>query len=166
MLLVQHNCRQEYESIIMALETKLSIKAGIIMIQELFISNCEILHNRFNFYWLQNERKNIKVMTSVRKTRGNKIVVDHRTNLINHHYVILLEIQELDSQSKKNGRKTRIVNAYDNQIGRSCIWYSKTSHTRRALKDINQNLVIQSQVLIAGDMNMHSLLWNHHCYQR
>ena len=53
-------------------------------------------------------------MTAVKKTLVNKIVVDHKTNLINHPYFMLLEIQEMDPQSKKLGKKIRIVNAYDN----------------------------------------------------
>ncbi len=35
-------------------------------------------------------------MTTVRKTLVNKIVVDQKTDLINHHYFMLLEIQEID----------------------------------------------------------------------
>ncbi len=92
MLLVQHNCGQGYESTIMALETGLSVEAGIVMIQEPFIGNREISHSGFNFYWPQGERKNIRVMTAVRRTLVDKIVVDHRTDLINHPYFMLLEI--------------------------------------------------------------------------
>ena len=50
MLVVQHNCGQRYKSIVMALETALSIGAGIIMVQELFIGNWEISHSKFNLY--------------------------------------------------------------------------------------------------------------------
>ncbi len=80
----------------MALETGLSVEAGIVMIQEPFIGNREISHSGFNFYWPQGERKNIRVMTAVRKTLVDKIMVDHRTDLINHPYFMLLEIQKLD----------------------------------------------------------------------
>lgn len=54
-------------------------------------------------------------MTVVRKDLINKIVVNHRTNFINHLYSILLEIQELNPQSKKYKKKTQIVNIYNNQ---------------------------------------------------
>ncbi len=59
MLVVQHNCGQEYESTIMALETALSVEAGIAMVQEPFIGNREICHSGFNFYWPPGERKEI-----------------------------------------------------------------------------------------------------------
>ena len=39
MLLVQHNCGQGYKSIVIALETGLSVEAGIVLIQEPFIGN-------------------------------------------------------------------------------------------------------------------------------
>lgn len=58
---------------------------------------------------------------AVRKELINKIVVDHRTNLVNHLYFMLLEIWELDLRSKRPKRKTQVVNIYDNWIGRDCI---------------------------------------------
>lgn len=114
MLVVQHNCRQGYESTVMALETAICVEAGIVMIQESFVGNREISHSGFSFYWPQGRRKKIRVMIAIKKDLVDKIVVDHRTDLINHPYFILLEIRELDPRSNKPGRKTRIVNVYDN----------------------------------------------------
>ena len=96
MLVVQYNCGQGYESTVMALETLLSIGPGIVMVQEPFIGNQEISHSGFNFYQSQGEKKNIRVMMAVRKELVDKIVVDHKTDLVNHPYFLLLEIQELD----------------------------------------------------------------------
>ena len=106
MLVIQHNCGQRYESTVMALKTALCIEAGIVMLQELFIGNREVSHSGFNFYWLQGERKNIRVMTAVKKEVIDKIVVDHRTDLVNHPYFMLLGIRELDPQSKRPRKKT------------------------------------------------------------
>lgn len=79
------------------------------------------MHGGFNFYWPQAERKNIRVITVVKRVLVDKIVVDHRTDLINHPYFILLEIQEIDFQLKKLRKKTCIINAYDNRIKRGYI---------------------------------------------
>ncbi len=98
----------------MALETALSVGAGVVMVQEPLIGNQEISHIGFNFYWLQGERKNIKVMMAVRKSLVDKIVDDYRTDLDNCSYFILLKIRELDPRSKRPGRKTSVVNVYDN----------------------------------------------------
>ncbi len=106
------------------------------MLQEPFIGTREISHSAFNFYWPQAERKKIRVMTAIQKELTDKIVIEHRTDLINHPYVILLEIRELDSRSKKPGRKTRGVNVYDNRVGRGCTWEGGISCIRRALEDI------------------------------
>ena len=96
MLLVQHNCGHEYENTMIALKIALSVEAGIIIIQKPFISNQKIFCSGFNFYWPQGERKNMRVMTAVRNNLADKIVVDHRMDLIKHHYFMLIEIQELD----------------------------------------------------------------------
>ena len=120
MLVVQHNCGQGYKSTVMALETALSVGAGIVMIQEPFIGSRELCHSGFNFYWPQGERKEIRVMTAIKKDLGDKISVDHRTDLIHHRYFMLLQICKIDPQSKRPGRKTRIVNVYDNRVGKGC----------------------------------------------
>ncbi len=75
MLVVQHNCGQGYESRVMALETALSVEAGIVLVQKLFIGNREICYSGFNFYWPSGERKETRVMTAVRKDLGDKIIV-------------------------------------------------------------------------------------------
>ena len=147
MLVVQHNCGQGYESTIMILETALSIRAGIVMVRTLhWYGTREMSHSAFNLYWPQAERKKIRVMTAVRKELTDKSVVEHRTDFINHPYVMLLEIRELDPRSKKPGRKTRVVNVYDSWMRRSCTWDGGISRTRRALEDIKWEPVIRGRV--------------------
>ena len=137
MLVVQHNCGQGYESTVMVVETALYVGAGIVMIQELFIGNWEICHSGFNVYWLPDKRKEIRVMTAVRKDLGYKIMIYYKTNLIHHLYFMLLEICKLHPQSKKSRRKTRVVNVYNNRVGRGCTWDGNIRHTRKALEDID-----------------------------
>ena len=96
MLIIQHNCGRGYKSIVMTLETALDKRAGIIMLQEPYISNRELAHSAFNFYWPQGDRTAIKVMTAVRKDLLDKIVVEHRTDLVNYPYFVHLEIWDLD----------------------------------------------------------------------
>ncbi len=120
MLIIQHNCERGYESTVMALETTLTIKAGMVMLQELFIGNRELSHSAFNFYWPQGERSEIRMVTAIRKDLTDKLVVENRTDLVNHPNFILLEIWELDQQSKKPRRKTRALNVYDNRVGQGC----------------------------------------------
>lgn len=45
-------------------------------------------------------------MTAIIKDLIDKIVVEHKTDLLTHPYFILLEVWELDWQSKRFGRKT------------------------------------------------------------
>ena len=63
-------------------------------------------------------------MMAVRKDLRDKIMVDHRTNLIHHPYFMLLEICELDLESKKHGKKIQVVNIYNNEVERGCTWDS------------------------------------------
>ena len=104
MLIVQHNCGRGYESTVMALETALTIKAGVVMLQEPFLGNRELSHSAFNFSWPQGDRSEIRVMTAIRKDLADKLIVENRTDLVNHPYFILLEIRKLDKQ-KRPGRR-------------------------------------------------------------
>lgn len=136
------------------------------MMQEPFIGCREICYSGFNLYWPKGERKNIRVMTTVKKVLIDKGVINHRTNLIDHPYFMLLEVCEIDSRFKRPGRKVRIINVYDNWIERGCTWDGGIGRTRRALEDINWEPVIRGRVLITGVINAHSPLWNPHCQRR
>lgn len=50
-------------------------------------------------------------MIIVKKTLVDKIMVTYQIEFINYLYFMLLEIQDLDFQSKKFWRKIYIVNA-------------------------------------------------------
>ena len=77
-----------------------------------------------------------------------------------------LDIKELYPQSGKFLRKIRMVNLYDNKVGRRQLWEGPTNSVRWVIQDIPWNLVIRGRVLIAGDMNAHSPMWNPRCHQR
>lgn len=106
------------------------------------------------------------MVTAIRKDLTDKLVVENRTDLVNHLYFILLEIWELDQQSKKPGRKTRALNVYDNRVGQSCTWSGGNPCIRRTLKDVKWEPIIRGRFLMAGDVNAHSPVWNPHCRRR
>lgn len=97
-------------------------------------------------------------MTAIKEDLMGQVVVDHRTYLISYPYLMVLEIHEIDLRSK--GRKTRIINVYDNKIGRGCTWVGGNQQVRRALEDVNWDRILHlhGRVLFAGDMNTHSPL--------
>ncbi len=110
----------------MALEIALNVGTGIIILQKPFIGNRELSHSIFNLYWPQRDRTAIRIMTAVRRDLVNKIIVEHKTDLVNHPYFMLLEIRDLNL-SKKPRKKTRVLNVYNNRVKQACIWTSNTS---------------------------------------
>lgn len=109
MLIIQYNCKQKYESIVMVLEIALNIGARIVILKEPFIGIQELAHSAFNFYWPQGDRATMRVITAVRKDLLDKIVVEHRTDLINHPYFIFIKIWELDQQFKRQKRELKYL---------------------------------------------------------
>lgn len=144
----------------------LNIEAGLICLQEAFLENKNIAHNTFNFYWLRGVRADARVLTAIKKELGNQIIVENRTDLMDHLYLMALDIRDIDEQSNRPTKRTRAINIYDNQVGQRCTWVGHTSQNRRALEDIMWNRVIRGRVLLLRDMNAHNPLWNPHCQRR
>ncbi len=65
MLIVQHNCVQRNERIIMEVKTALNIKADILIVQEFFIDTQKTGYIILDFNYLQAERNRMKFMISV-----------------------------------------------------------------------------------------------------
>lgn len=167
MLVVQQNCGKGYECTISALEAGLGLNASVVCIQEPFLGNRSLAHAGFNLYWPSGtaDRKDMRVMIAVRKDILSRVVVENRTGLVSHPYCVVLDIRELDPQSRKCLRRTRVVNLYDNKIGKGQPWEGSCLTVRRAIQDICWRSVIQGRVLTVGDMNAHSPMWNLHCRQ-
>ena len=51
-------------------------------------------------------------------------------------------------------------------MGKRQPWEGSCPTLRRAIQDIRWRSVIRGRVLIVGDMNAHSPVWNPHCHQR
>ena len=101
MLVIYQNCSKGYECTISALEAGLSLKAVIVCIQELFLGNRNISHSGFNLYWPSgtDSRKDMRVLTAVRKDIISRVIIENQTDLISHPYCMALDIKELHPQS-------------------------------------------------------------------
>lgn len=77
-----------------------------------------------------------------------------------------LDITEFGSSLSRRKRKTRIINVYDNKIGEGQRWQGSSPRVRRAIEDMSWQSLIKRRVLIVGDMNAHSSMWNPHCHKR
>lgn len=82
---------------------------------------------------------------------------------MHHPYFVALDIRDIDGQFNKLTRRTRVINIYDNRVGQGCTWVGHTPQNRRALENILWDRVNRGRVLLLGDINAHSPLWNPHC---
>ena len=108
----------------------------------------------------------MRVLTAVRKDMLSKVVVENRTDLVSHPYCMVLDIREPHPQAGKAFRRTRVVNLYDNKVGKGQLWEGSSATTRRVVQDISWRPVMRGRVLIVGDMNAHNTMWNPHCRQK
>ena len=64
-------------------------------------------------------------------------MIEKRSNLINYLYVIILDIKDLNQKTRFSLRRIKVVNVYDQFIGRRYIYLGTLIRKRRAIKDVN-----------------------------
>ena len=153
MLVLQHNCARTGAVVHTALEAALEAGAEIACLQEPPVGKLDISHPGFLFYWPEGPREHARVMTAVRRDIVVKVVIEARTDLVNHPYFIAVDIVE-------RGRRTRVLNCYDSWLGASHTYVGTSQHNRRALTDVNWDPILRGRCLILGDFNAHSPAWN------
>jgi hypothetical protein len=117
MLVIQHNCRKEHAIIITVLETGLALKAEIICLQEPYIGINNITHGGYTILWPETGPKDKKrVLIAIRKDLQNNLIIESKTDLINHPYALTLDIWDIHHIIRKKIRRTRLINVYDNII--------------------------------------------------
>ena len=159
MLVIQHNCRKSYPITIAALETGLKLNAAFVCLQEPYIGTYDYSHPGYNFRWPEKGIKRDKrVLIAIKKEILTNIVIENRSDLVNHPYFLVLDIWDL-SKTKQKMRRTRLINCYDQKIGPGTA-YQEGETSRRAIQDIDWHLLIQGRVILLGDFNAHSYYWN------
>ena len=109
----------------------------MVCIQEPFIEQRAIQHNSFNLHWLGGERKDARVLTAIKKDLVNRVVIKKRSDLVNHPYVMTLDIKDLDQKTRLPSKRIRVVNVYDQVIGREYTYLGAYARRRRAIEDVS-----------------------------
>jgi Endonuclease-reverse transcriptase len=86
--------------------------------------------------------------------------VEARLDLVNHPYVLALDIWDLHQYSQKKARRTRLISCYDNRIGLNTLYQGDIDSNRRAIDDIDWDTLIQGRAILLGDFNAYSSYWN------
>jgi Endonuclease-reverse transcriptase len=62
--------------------------------------------------------------------------------------------------TRKKIRRTRLINVYDNIINIGPENWQNTGQSRRAIEDINWQMFLGGRVVLLGDFNAYSSLWD------
>lgn len=96
-----------------------------------------------------------------------RLILDARTDIIDHPYIIVLDIWELNRQREKMKRRTRLVNNYNNNIRADQVWSPVGSATRHwALAEGEWTAILLGRTVFLGDFKAHSPQWNMHCREQ
>ena len=69
---------------------------------------------------------------------------------------MILNIRDLNQKIRLPLRRIKIVNVYDQVIGREYIYLEAYTRRRRAIKDVSQNKIIIERIIFIEDFNTHS----------
>ena len=97
---------------IAALELGLQLGVGLACLQEPYIDR-DFNHRGYLLYWLEEERRSCRVAIAVHKDLLDQLIIEARTDLISHPYILVVDIWDL-GRAQERVRKTRVVNCYDN----------------------------------------------------
>jgi hypothetical protein len=93
MLIIQHNYRQAYPITIAAFKTGLALNAVFICLQELYVRVYTFSHPSYEIKWpKKGENKEKRVLIIIRKDLLMKVITETRSDLVNHPYVLALDI--------------------------------------------------------------------------
>ncbi|POS82736.1 hypothetical protein EPUL_004709 [Erysiphe pulchra] len=120
-------------------QVDIEIGADMLCLQEPYIGSEGMNHLAYDFRFSNvGEHRQQRVALGVKKDLEGRLIVETRSYLIDHPYLQVVDVWELNTQRNKK-RRTRIVKIYDNWVG-------------RGQKD--------GRTVLAGDFNAHSTYWN------
>jgi hypothetical protein len=167
MLIIQHNCRKASAITIAALETGIKRNAAFICLQEPYVGQIPISHPGYTLYWPETGKQNEKrVSIAVKRDIMAQIIIEARTDLINHPYTLVLDIWDIQPVIKTKKRRTRLINVYDNRIGLGTCYKGDAERTWRAIEDIQWQPLLRGRAVLLGDFNAQSPIWDPFITQR
>jgi hypothetical protein len=93
MLIIQHNYKQAYSITIAAFEIGLALNAAFIYLQEPYVGVYTFSHPDYEIKWPEKgENKEKRVLIIIRKDLLTKVITEIRSDLVNHPYVLTLDI--------------------------------------------------------------------------
>ena len=63
--------------------------------------------------------------------------MEKKSNLVNHPYLIILDIRDLNQKTRIPIKRIRIINIYNQVIGRGYTYLEAYTRKRRTIKDIS-----------------------------
>lgn len=86
-------------------------------VQELYLDGALLSYLDFHIRCgMAENRKEQKVTIGVAANTRGRLIVEARTDVIHHLYIMMLDLKELDLQRRKKKKRVRVVNTYNNNI--------------------------------------------------
>lgn len=166
MRIIQHNCQKNYAVCQATFQVGKEIGAEILCLQEPYIGLGGMSHPAYDLrFSTVGQIRQQRVALGIKKDVGGRLMAETRSDLVDHPYIQVVDVWELDIHKKKK-RRTRIVNVYDNWVGRGQLWQGEAEEKRRAIQDVDWEKVIEGRTVLVGDFNAHSVYWNPDCTRR
>lgn len=111
------------------------------------------------------KRKKQRVAIGIAVSTRRQLIMEARTNIINHSYIMTLDLWELERPDGKKNRLMRVVNIYENnQMADQVLSIVRSNGRRREQADAGQ--IPSGKTVFFSDFYIYSPQWNEHCGER
>lgn len=95
-----------------------------VFIQESYVSGGEMFQIFFDIRWeILGKRREQRTVIGMSVNIGEIVIVETWPDVIDHPYIIILDICEFDGKGGKKKRRTKIINNFNNNMRVDNLWY-------------------------------------------
>ena len=98
--------------------------------------------------------------TVIRRDLITQTIIEFKVDLINHPYFLTINIWDIHSKIKAKIRKIRLINTYDVIISPETVYQGEYIYIKRAIEDINWNIILRGRAILLRDFNAYNPAWN------
>lgn len=155
MRVVLHNCNYLHVICMAPFKGVKTVVKNIVRNEELYICGGVLSHPAYYIRWeTTRKHKEQQVTIEVVVHTMEKLMMKAWINIINHSYIMVLDLWELEKASGKKKRRIRLVNTYDNSLKVDHVWNIVVRFTRlRAVADAEWNRILIGRNVLLCDIN-------------
>lgn len=103
------------------------------------------------------KRKKQRVAIEIAVNTSGRLIIEARTDIIDHPYIMAIDVWELEKPGEEKKRRTRLISPYNNNLRANQVWRGVESNTRhRTLANAEWDRILGGRVVLLGHFKAYS----------